>query len=148
MSAHHIFRLEEETIMRSELESQTIALKEEMEKLKQEIKSSAELRTKSESEQVDILEEKLKELENKRENDMFALQEDLIRKEEAVLQLEASVEKRALELTNCQKRLLELENELDCTKQRTERQLGIVKIVMLVCLNDLVRIRIHRRLEY
>lgn len=114
--------------MRSELENQTTALKDEIERLKQEIKSSAELRTKSESEQVDILEEKLKELENKRENDMFTLQEELIRKEETVLQLEASVEKRALELANCQKRLLELEQELDSTKQRTQRQLGLHSI--------------------
>ena len=119
------FRLEEETIMRSELESQTTALKSEIEKLKQEMKSSVELRTKSDSEQVDILEEKLKELENKRENDMFTLQEDLVRKEEAVFQLEASVEKRDIELANCQKRLLELESELESTKQRTERQIGM-----------------------
>ncbi|CAG2104994.1 unnamed protein product [Medioppia subpectinata] len=117
------FRLEEETITRTELESNVETLKAEMETIRQQMKSDAELLTKSDSEVVDALRERLREADQRRESEVFGLQEEVVRKEESVLQLEASVEKRNTELANCQKRLLELEQELDSTRQRTDRQI-------------------------
>jgi chromosome segregation ATPase len=119
-------RLEEETIVRSDLESQITCLKQEIDKLKDEIKSNTELSSKSNSQQVEALIEKLKASENQRENDIFALQEDLVRKEESVFQLEASMERRNSEIANLQSRVLEFEQELDLAKQRNDRHLEAI----------------------
>ncbi len=119
-------RLEEETIVRSDLESQIACLKQEIDKLKDEIKSNSELSSKPNSQQVETLIDKLKASENQRENDIFALQEDLVRKEESVFQLEASIERRNSEIANLQSRTLEFEQELDLAKQRNDRHLEAI----------------------
>ncbi|XP_022239217.1 CAP-Gly domain-containing linker protein 1-like isoform X2 [Limulus polyphemus] len=88
--------------------------KEEMEKLKQVLSKSEE--------KIKLL-EKIKESEA---NVTSELRDDIVRKDETILQLEASLESRKREVTNLKKRLEEMGEDLEHGKQRQNKQLQII----------------------
>lgn len=102
------FRLEEETITRTELESSVKLLKNEVEMLQKKMQQKSENDNTIESDK-----EWREKLETK-ETEIFTLQEELTRKEEVIFQLEASAEKRNTEFNSLQARLKEVEQVCQC----------------------------------
>ncbi|XP_076336995.1 uncharacterized protein LOC143239610 isoform X2 [Tachypleus tridentatus] len=146
------FRIEEEAINKVDLETQSEQEREKIQQLerlleeeRQRSKTSdsniSQERTETEEvkhykKEVEKLkqalsksDEKIKLLERKKESEANVtseLRDDIIRKDETILQLEASLESRKREVTNLQKRLEEMGEDLEHGKQRQNKQLQVI----------------------
>lgn len=109
------FRFEEETLAKAELETFVGDLKRQVDELKDRLVSgSSNSLDQVEASSRIIAEQKaaLKALEGRleeKENELFSLQEDMTRRDEAVFQMEASSEKRKAEVGGLQLRVREIE---------------------------------------
>ncbi|XP_076339911.1 uncharacterized protein LOC143240774 isoform X2 [Tachypleus tridentatus] len=146
------FRIEEESINKVDLLNQSEKEQEkiqELEKLleeQQQCSRSSDFTSNKESPETDKVnnykeeieklnqnvtqsEDKIKSLETKLkyENAVSSeLREDVVKKDEIILQLEASLESRKREISNFQKRILEMGEDLEQGKQRQDKQLQVI----------------------
>ena len=109
------FRFEEETLAKSELESFVVDLKKQADELKNKFisGSSSSIEMEMSSKMTNELKDNLKLAESRleeKENEIFALQEEMTRKDEMVFQMEASNEKRKAEFNGLQLRIKEVEH--------------------------------------
>ena len=103
------FRLEEEIVTRMEL-------KDELDRLSAQSASSGGSRGETSSSMQS-------HRENDNEEEMFQLQEDVLRKDERIFELEHSLEVRKSEVANLQKRVKEFENQVKLFDDRQKNYL-------------------------
>lgn len=108
------FRLEEETITRTELEASAKLLKKEVEALQKKVDQGGAAGLGGAEAKVAESDKEWREKVEAKETEIFSLQEELTRKEEAIFQLEASAEKRKTEFNSLQARLKEVEQVCPC----------------------------------
>ncbi|UXI15233.1 hypothetical protein NH340_JMT01176 [Sarcoptes scabiei] len=126
------FRLEEESLAKSDLASLVESLKQEIESFRMKSKDNDTIAAdKFDSKNDEFVPRKLlKDLEtdlNMKKNDISNLRKELTRKDETIFQFEASAEKRKTEVESLKARLIEIEKESNQKIHKFEKTIDELK---------------------